>query len=1035
MKRKSIVLAICLAVQGLGLAWGQSLGFAPPPQLGLGYYAAGGVYNFVATMNGTNALAFPPPSQTIYGYNATGIDPLGATYTSGITATGSLGQTCTLTVSGGTANAVGTVALSGANTVTSGTAIIWRGSGLTVGTGFSPAPTSATASNGTATCSGTAVIVTTLGAYAPLTVDGSGNFGTVSFSGGATGLTPNTPTLGAIVLNGTLNAANGGTGVQNLAPSLDNTGASLQSTGGQSVAYGYVAWGDSYTSCAGATIQAHCYPGYIQSDTSAALTNRATGGDDAADEAYRIFYYQDVLDSGVPWFTYDIGQNDITCSQDAGTGITSASCQLSSGTPTNPPAGTNYIAGFTQYVTAALTRLTIGDSNVVRPQQNTATITFLAPCVATDTYTINGTVVTVVASGATGNQINAGTATACATNLYTLVLGSGDANLVKSVPTNPTAGVVVLTPANTAFQQTVTTNNWGTVSPLPQLVVQSANWTAFSDTLANPGLQTSTPGSTLTDNAFWAPSGVFYVWYAVGTAQGGTFTVKIDGVAQTDTILSSATMNSTIIQWAPKNTGHGGTETVAAARFTGIDPTVTHTLLITSTSGTNAILGAAAPAGPQSRGTTGPNVTVIDPTPKENLLTACASTPTAYCPVTYDTLISSIVTQLSVIDGLNISAAHWLPQTSYNKGFLNITPAQNCPGQTSGDSNHPGDCQYRIMANAAENAAKVVVPAPSASLPIPPGAPADITQFPSFNSSGVQSTTALNPGFNFNQCTLAGQICYGFTMFNTLNVIQPNYSSVYTPYWYSPAGTPIALLGNYPYNTTPNSQTGTNFNQPALELDGSAVPVTFLPVAAAASNSNKASTTMRFRGSGWSGSAAPANEDWTMGLLFDAGTHTANSWVVLKNTVQNVTDTANGFWWQNTNAHGIKWNLQTNATYDYTMAQPTIANAMTYNFPVINAITSATGGTNTGTVTCTTAACTNISGTYSVVGSTFTTGTFLTLVWPTTTTAYRCWTAQNGGIATYGIGHAVATATGMVITSGITPAGVTVTIDYGCSAN
>ena len=34
-----------------------------------------------------------------------------------------------------------------------------------------------------------------------------------SFSGGTTGLTPNTPTIGAITLAGTLNAANGGTGI------------------------------------------------------------------------------------------------------------------------------------------------------------------------------------------------------------------------------------------------------------------------------------------------------------------------------------------------------------------------------------------------------------------------------------------------------------------------------------------------------------------------------------------------------------------------------------------------------------------------------------------------------------------------------------------------------------------------------------------------------------------------------------------------------------------------------------------------------
>jgi len=98
------------------------------------------------------------------------------------------------------------------------------------------------------------------------------------------------------------------------------------------------------------------------------------------------------------------------------------------------------------------------------------------------------------------------------------------------------------------------------------------------------------------------------------------------------------------------------------------------------------------------------------------------------------------------------------------------------------------------------------------------------------------------------------------------------------------------------------------------------------------------------------------------------------------------------------------------------------------------AISSATGGTNTGTVTCLTATCTNLSGTYSVAGGTFTTGNLLVLVWPTTTTAYKCWATQNGSIGTtYGIGHTVATATGMTITNGVTVAGVTVTFDYGCS--
>ena len=101
--------------------------------------------------------------------------------------------------------------------------------------------------------------------------------------------------------------------------------------------------------------------------------------------------------------------------------------------------------------------------------------------------------------------------------------------------------------------------------------------------------------------------------------------------------------------------------------------------------------------------------------------------------------------------------------------------------------------------------------------------------------------------------------------------------------------------------------------------------------------------------------------------------------------------------------------------------------------PVSNAITSATGGTGTGAVTCLTATCTNLRGTYSVVGGTFTTGTFLTLVWPTTTTAYACTATMNGGTGFLGIGNSVATATGMNITNGVSILGITVTVNYSCT--
>lgn len=96
------------------------------------------------------------------------------------------------------------------------------------------------------------------------------------------------------------------------------------------------------------------------------------------------------------------------------------------------------------------------------------------------------------------------------------------------------------------------------------------------------------------------------------------------------------------------------------------------------------------------------------------------------------------------------------------------------------------------------------------------------------------------------------------------------------------------------------------------------------------------------------------------------------------------------------------------------------------------AITSATGGTGVTSVTCATASCNVSRGSYTIVGGTATTGTIATLVWPTTTTAWVCSVDMNGGTGFLGIGHGVATATGMTITAGITVIGITFTVDYNC---
>jgi hypothetical protein len=112
---------------------------------------------------------------------------------------------------------------------------------------------------------------------------------------------------------------------------------------------------------------------------------------------------------------------------------------------------------------------------------------------------------------------------------------------------------------------------------------------------------------------------------------------------------------------------------------------------------------------------------------------------------------------------------------------------------------------------------------------------------------------------------------------------------------------------------------------------------------------------------------------------------------------------------------------------------PAVAGTDFMSPPVSNAITSATGGSGTGTVACATASCTNLRGSYTVAGGTFATGTLLTLVWPTTTTAYVCSGSVLNNATGASIGyHSVATATGTTFNSLTAATGLSVDIDYSC---
>lgn len=108
------------------------------------------------------------------------------TYTSGATVSGTVGQTCILSsFNGGGSGATAVVYLNSSGILPSG----FNLSFTNLGSGYTSAPTSATISSGTATCSGTVVVATVL-ATAPLFVSSTGLSGSQFELAAAQGGTP-----------------------------------------------------------------------------------------------------------------------------------------------------------------------------------------------------------------------------------------------------------------------------------------------------------------------------------------------------------------------------------------------------------------------------------------------------------------------------------------------------------------------------------------------------------------------------------------------------------------------------------------------------------------------------------------------------------------------------------------------------------------------------------------------------------------------------------------------------------------------------
>jgi len=161
---------------------------------------------------------------------------ISGTYTSGGSITGTNSQTCTVTFTapaGGTA-ASGTVALTGTNTIAGGTSLT-----ISVnGSNYTSAPTAATLGNGTATCSGTATVSTTLGTGVG---DLWNNNGVLTFDPTTAGTTTQvvqettTDTTTTHVLHAT---ATGGTGTFSAIATGDLPGSGSTTVSGQTCTLG-----------------------------------------------------------------------------------------------------------------------------------------------------------------------------------------------------------------------------------------------------------------------------------------------------------------------------------------------------------------------------------------------------------------------------------------------------------------------------------------------------------------------------------------------------------------------------------------------------------------------------------------------------------------------------------------------------------------------------------------------------------------------------------------------------------------------------
>ena len=426
-----------------------------------------------------------------------------------VTSVNGSGGTTGLTLTGGPITSSGTLTLGGTLAIANG------GTGQTTASAafnaLSPITSTGDLIIGNGTNSATRLAIGTSGYV--LTSNGTtaswaaSSGGVSSFSAGTTGFTPNTATTGAITLSGTLNIANGGTGITSF-------GTGVQTALGQNVTgSGSIVLATSPTLVTPA----------LGTPSSATLTNA----------------------TGLPLSTGVTGTLPIA---NGGTGQTTASTAFNALSPITS-TGDLIIGNGTN----SATRLAIGSNGYVLTSNGTTaswatlptnvssfsagTTGFTPNTATTGAVTLSGTL--NIANGGTGiTSFGTGVQTALGQN----VTGSGGIVLATS-PTlvTPTLGVASATSINKVTITAPATGSTLTLADGSTLATSGAFSLTLTTTAAtNVTLPTS---GTLVNTAVTTLSSLV----SIGTITSGTWNASVIGVAYGGTGASSLTANNVLL--------------------------------------------------------------------------------------------------------------------------------------------------------------------------------------------------------------------------------------------------------------------------------------------------------------------------------------------------------------------------------------------------------------------------------------------------------------------------------------------------------